>query len=62
MVHSSHCGTTGTVCLRVVPVKVYGKNNDQEIAYAIVDEGSIRPVDNLAAARSCILDQEDIAK
>ena len=42
---TGHCGTTGTekkqVCLQVIPVKVFGRDNGQEeITYAIRDEGS----------------------
>jgi hypothetical protein len=44
-VQTGHCGTTGTVknrvCLRVIPVRVFGKDNGREkITYAIRDEGS----------------------
>ncbi len=44
-VQTGHCGATGTVknrvCLRVIPVKVFGKDKGREkITYAIRDEGS----------------------
>ena len=44
-VQTGHCGATGTiknwVCLRVIPVKVFGKDKGRDkITYAIRDEGS----------------------
>ena len=44
-VQTGHCGATGTiknrVCLRVIPVKVFGKDRScEKITYAIRDEGS----------------------